>query len=250
MITFDEKTGLFHLKNSSMSYVMQVVRGKYLLHRYWGKAIREFRDRHAMQSIDRAFSPQPGDMRMSARSHWMCCRRNILPTATGLPHSAYEVRLANGTTITELLYEGYEIKEGKPKLAGLPAAYAEDHEAETAGYLAEGFVRGNWRRNSAIRFLLNFAIVARSAKMTKCGSEALDLTGAASFALDFSDHDFDRLSLYGGHAAERSLERVPLMRVYRKRAAAVAPAPISSRRSWHWRARMPAKRVGKSMASA
>ena len=39
----------------------------------------------------------------------------------------------------------------------------------------------------------------------------MDLLNAASFALDLPDHDFDRMNLWGGHAAERTAERVPLM---------------------------------------
>ena len=59
MIQFDEKTGIFHLSNAKMSYVMQVVRGRYLMHRYWGRKLRTFRDSRPFQEIDRAFSPQP-----------------------------------------------------------------------------------------------------------------------------------------------------------------------------------------------
>ena len=33
MIQFDEKTGVFHLSNEHISYVLQVVRGRYLMHR-------------------------------------------------------------------------------------------------------------------------------------------------------------------------------------------------------------------------
>lgn len=59
MITFHEATGVFHLRNNKVSYVLQLTRGKYLLHRYWGRSIREFRDSRPFQAIDRAFSPQP-----------------------------------------------------------------------------------------------------------------------------------------------------------------------------------------------
>ena len=59
MILFDEKTGIFHLRNAYQSYVFQLVRGRYLLHRYWGRPLREFRDSYPLQPVDRAFSPQP-----------------------------------------------------------------------------------------------------------------------------------------------------------------------------------------------
>ncbi len=212
MIDFDQATGVFHLHNDKVSYVLQVVRDRYLLHRYWGRPLKKFRDTAPMQSIDRAFSPQP-----AAYPNERTFSLDVLPQeypAYGhgdyrLP--AYEVRLANGTTVTELFYDHYEITAGKPKLKGLPAVYAGENEAETLHiHLKDS--QGKLAVELLYTLLNDSAMLTRSARISNCGSEALDLTGAASFALDFADHDFDRLSLYGGHAAERSLERAPLMR--------------------------------------
>ena len=212
MIDFDQATGVFHLHNDKVSYVLQVVRDRYLLHRYWGRPLKKFRDTAPMQSIDRAFSPQP-----AAYPNERTFSLDVLPQeypAYGhgdyrLP--AYEVRLANGTTVTELFYDHYEVTAGKPKLKGLPAVYVGENEAETLHiYLQDS--QGKLAVELLYTLLNDSAMLTRSARISNCGSEALDLTGAASFALDFADHDFDRLSLYGGHAAERSLERVPLMR--------------------------------------
>ena len=59
MITFDEKTGIFHLQNDAISYVFQLVRGRYLLHRYWGRRIRHFDNARTFLPLDRANAPQP-----------------------------------------------------------------------------------------------------------------------------------------------------------------------------------------------
>ena len=59
MITIDKENGIFHLHNAQVSYVLQVVRDRYVLHRYWGRPLKTFRDSSPMQAIDRAFSPQP-----------------------------------------------------------------------------------------------------------------------------------------------------------------------------------------------
>ncbi|SDF95860.1 alpha-galactosidase [Selenomonas sp. WCT3] len=212
MIEFDSSRGVFHLHNEHMSYVMQVVRDRYLLHRYWGHPLKEFRDSAPLQAIDRAFSPQP-----AAYANERTFSLDVLPQEyPGYGHGdyrlpAYEVRLANGTTVTELFYDHYEITAGKPKLAGLPAVYADKDEAETLHiHLLDS--QGKLAVELLYTLLTNTGMLTRSVRITNCGNEALTLTGAASFALDFADHDFDRLSLYGGHAAERSLERVPLMR--------------------------------------
>ena len=107
MIQFDEKTGIFHLSNAKMSYVLQVIRGRYLMHRYWGRKLRTFRDSRPFQELDRGFSPQPG-----AYENERTFSLDVLPQEyPGYGHvdyriPAYEVRLADGTTTTELFYKG------------------------------------------------------------------------------------------------------------------------------------------------
>ena len=132
MIQFDEKTGIFHLSNAKMSYVMQVVRGRYLMHRYWGRKLRTFRDSRPFQEIDRAFSPQPAAYE-NERTFSLDVLPQEYPSYGHVDYRipAYEVRLQDGTTTTELFYKGYEIVKGKPALPGLPASYAAEDEAET-----------------------------------------------------------------------------------------------------------------------
>ena len=42
-ITFHCDQKIVHISNDTISYVMEVVAGKYLVHRYFGKKIREYR---------------------------------------------------------------------------------------------------------------------------------------------------------------------------------------------------------------
>lgn len=42
-ISFSEDQKIVHIRNASISYVMEVVDGKYLIHRYFGKPIRKYR---------------------------------------------------------------------------------------------------------------------------------------------------------------------------------------------------------------
>lgn len=212
MINFDESTGIFHLRNDKVSYVLQLVRGKYLLHRYWGKAIREFRDSRPFQAIDRAFSPQPAAYENERTFSLDVLPREYPDYGHGdyrLP--AYVVRQADGTTVTEFWYESHEIKAGKPGLAGLPAAYAKDDEAETLTIRLRD-TKGSLAIELQYTIFAEEAVIARNARFLNTGELAVDLLQAASFAMDFADHEFERLNLWGGHAAERSVERVPLMR--------------------------------------
>lgn len=212
MILFDEARNVFHLKNEKFSYVLQVVRNRYLLHRYWGRPLTEFRDSAVIQEIDRGFSPQP-----AAWENERTFSLDVVPQEYPMNgHGdfripAYEVELENGTNVVELFYAGHKIYKGKPRLEGLPASYGSEEEAETLEVCLEDEICGL----KAVLLYTIFAgqsVLARSVRFENNGSQVLMLRNASSMALDFPDHDFDRLSLYGGHAAERSLERIRLQR--------------------------------------
>ena len=57
-ITYREQDQLFHLTNGRISYVLQVQRG-YLLHRYWGRAVRRLNENRPLYRYDAGFSPNP-----------------------------------------------------------------------------------------------------------------------------------------------------------------------------------------------
>lgn len=197
MIQFDEKTGIFHLSNAKMSYVMQVVRGRYLMHRYWGRKLRTFRDSRPFQEIDRAFSPQPAAYE-NERTFSLDVLPQEYPSYGHVDYRipAYEVRLQDGTTTTELFYKGYEIVKGKPALPGLPASYAAEDEAETLKItLADS--QGKLEAELLYTVFAGADAIARSVRLKNSGEEPLDLLNAASFALDFPDHDFERMNLWG-----------------------------------------------------
>ena len=212
MILFDEKTGIFHLRNAYQSYVFQLVRGRYLLHRYWGRPLREFRDSYPLQLVDRAFSPQPKAYE-NERTFSLDVLPREYPDAGHVDYRipAYAVELENGTTATELFYKSHTVTKGKPELTGLPQTYAAEGECETLCIRLED-AKKRLAVTLCYTMFADCSILTRSALFENIGTEAITLTNAASFALDFSDHAFDRMILFGGHAAERSLERVPLTR--------------------------------------
>ena len=212
MINFDQEKQLFHLKNKMFSYVIELVRGKYLLHRYWGHALREYRDAAALQAIDRGFSPQP-----AAYENERTFSLDVLPQEyPAFGHGdfripAYQVRWANGTGVSELFYKSHRIFAGKPALQGLPASYAAASEAETLEIeLAD--TQGRMQVFLLYTVFADAAVLVRSTRIVNSGKESFQLLQAASMSLDFSDADFERISLYGGHAKERSITRRPVVR--------------------------------------
>lgn len=212
MILYDEAKKIFHLKNEKISYVIELARDRYLFHRYFGKSLREFKDSATLQAIDRGFSPQPAEYE-NERTFSL----DVLPQEyTSVNHSdfripAYEVELENGTNVTELNYANHKIYDGKKSLKGLPASYAANDEAQTLEITLQD-KNGIFAVTLSYTIFSKIPVITRSVKFHNLSKTAIKIKNAASMLIDFADHDFDTMTLYGGHAAERSLERKPLSR--------------------------------------
>lgn len=208
-IFYDEAQRVFHLRGKDVSYVLGVVREGYLAHLYYGKGIREFAGSNGLTFIKRDFSPSVGigDETFSLDS---------LPQEypqygnTDFRKPAYQVKGADGTTISDLRYDSHRIFAGKVGLDGLPATYVErDGGADTLEITMVDAVLG-------LRVILQYTVfeaenvIARSARFVNEGQEALQILKAASASVDFKDSDYDLLTLPGAWGNERQVERAPL----------------------------------------
>jgi alpha-galactosidase len=208
-ITFDESTGIFHLRAGGASYVMRLTPERDVLHLHWGKAIARGSVGHICRPALRAFSPgtHPDNPDMSY---------DTLPLEYPFYGSgdfrspAFGVRFDDGTAVAEPKYRSHAIRPGKPRLEGLPATYAEsDAEASTLEITLED-------EPSGLSVVLcytafeSFPAVARSARIV-CGERPVTLTRALSLALDFPDSAYTMLQLSGSWARERHIHARPLV---------------------------------------
>jgi len=206
-ITYEAEQRVFHLQSANTSYVIQIVKAGYPAHLHWGRRIRDHRLGHLLEMTARAsWSPttEPGDPTFSL---------DTLPQEyPGYGNSdfrtpAYHVRLPNGTTVTNLLYDSHDIRRGKPPLAGLPSTYVEsDEEAETLELTLKDAVTGLTVRLSYTVFE-SYDAITRSVRFVNCGTEALDLQRALSMSVDFAHDRFEMLHLSGAWTRERYIHR-------------------------------------------
>ncbi|MFY4775810.1 alpha-galactosidase [Metabacillus sp. RGM 3146] len=206
-IYFDEKQQLFHLQGKNTSYVLQVYGEGYLAHLYWGRKTKNYRHSNELQFADRAFSGNPSTAKDRTFS------LDTLPQEypgygnTDFRTPAYQVQLDNGTTVTDLRYASHMIRNGKPKLDGLPAVYTEeDNEAETLEITLRDQIAG-------IAAVLSYTVfhernvITRSVRLINEGKHPVRLLRALSTNVDFRDSDFDLLQLSGAWGRERHVER-------------------------------------------
>ena len=207
MISFENQR--FHLRNKFFSYVIEISREKYLLHRYWGRPLKDFRNSAPLQKIDRGFSGQLADFE-NERTFSLDVVPQEYPVQghTDFRVPAYRVELENGTNISELNYSSYKIIDGKPALKGLPASFG-------GGQTLEIELRDaceNFTVYLSYTIFEDSPVLARSARFVNTGNNKIKLQNTASAAIDFVDNNFDIINLYGGHAAERTIQRHKLQR--------------------------------------
>ncbi|WP_159886758.1 alpha-galactosidase [Paenibacillus puerhi] len=209
-ITFDSATQTFHLRAPNSSYIMQLVKSRYLAHAYWGKALRGTSP-GALLSLRRrcSFSPStdPSDLSLSLDT-----LPQELPAygASDFRVPAYQVRLESGSRVSELTYASHRIYPGKPSLEGLPATYVEhDEEADTLEIVLSDPAAG-------LQAVLSYTVyreldvITRSVQYVNIGERPLRLTRALSMGIDFPHAGFDALYLSGTWARERHIVRKPL----------------------------------------
>ncbi len=208
-IKYDNKTQTFHLKAKNTSYVMQIINNGYLAHLYWGKKINEYNHANQVRYWERGFSPNPV---ASDRTFSLDTLPQEYPQFgnTDFRTPAYQIQLENGSTITDLRYQSHTIVKGKPSLYGLPATYVEtESEAETLEIIL--FDKGIGLKVKLLyTAYTDLDVITRSAQLINEGNTNLKLLKAASMNVDFRDHKFEMITLYGAHERERFVNRTGL----------------------------------------
>lgn len=213
-VLFDEKERLFHLQAKDTSYILQVLETGHVAHVYWGKKVRN------ASNISRAansscYQNRPLEPVLSSEKKRLSL--DMLPQEypaygnTDFRQPAYQVQLENGSTVTDLRYDGHYIYSGKKKLQNLPATYVEnDTEASTLElYLVDALI--------GLRVILsytvyeNYDVITRSVRFVNEGQQHLTLNRALSASVDFIDDKFRLLQLSGAWARERHLITRPLV---------------------------------------
>nr|WP_285858087.1 alpha-galactosidase [Paenibacillus lautus] len=199
--------GIFHLQSDQSSYVIELVRGVYPAHAYWGRRIRDNRVLGLLERRGRAsFSPTP--FREDASFSLDSLPQEYPGYGSGdFRQPAYQVQLANGTTVTEAEYVRHRIYSGKPKLEGLPAVYTEqDDEADTLELEL-------FDRVSGLTIYLSYTVmkafdaISRSVSFRNDSKENMTLLRAMSASVDMDHSRYDLLHLHGAWARERHVQR-------------------------------------------
>lgn len=211
-INFNSEKKIFKIDTDNTSYVMMLRRNGYLQHTYYGAYIGDD-DLEYMFSdvVNESFSPWAPSagvkfFALDTQPQEYSCN------GTGdYRVSAFSVEMACGNSATALKYVSHEIINGKKKLQGLPATYVEkESDAITLEIKMLDELSG-------AEVILSYSIIngydaiMRHTRVKNTSDKPFFIEKVYSTCVDYNDKDYDLIHLYGTWAAERQMERKPLI---------------------------------------
>ena len=208
MIHFDEKENVFLLNTKNTSYAMALVDGKNLHHVYYGKKIHSTNLRYVLCEDVYPFTPSKA--KRETNGYIESATFEYPQSGMGdYRDSAFCVRSLDGHCASELVYDGYEIKNGKPPLLGLPAVFGKDCECQTLQLYLKDTLLG-------LKVTLSYSIfdgldaIVRSTFVENKGENAVFLEKVLSSCIEMRNKNFELLTLPGSWARERHIQRMPI----------------------------------------
>ncbi len=208
-IMYDEKQKMFNLQTKNTSYVMALVRDKYLAHVYWGKKLTNINISNALQLRWAGFSALEDNKEPGFS---LDCLAQEYPTGCGTDYRipAIELTFADGSRVLDLQYADYKIIKGKPPIKGLPATYAEsDSEASTLQIKLTDNLK-------AFDIILSYTVfeemdaITRHVEIINNSNDNIVIDKIMSASVDMDNKEYDFLHLFGGWGKERHIDRTPL----------------------------------------
>ena len=209
-IVYSKSDRTFTIQTKNTTYQMQVDPYGFLLHLYYGKKTDGSCMDYLLTYYDRGFSGNPFDAG-DDRTYSMDALPQEYPSyGTGDYRStALIVENADGSTACDLRYRSHHIFNGKYKIPGLPAVYADETESQTLEIVMEDAVTGV-EVTLQYGVLPDYDVITRSEKIVYRGEGKIFIRKAQSACLDFVQGKYDLLTFYGRHAMERRLQREPV----------------------------------------
>mgnify|MGYP004627273255 FL=1 len=209
-IVYSKADRTFTIQTKNTTYQMQVDPYGFLLHLYYGKKTDGSCMDYLLTYYDRGFSGNPFDAG-DDRTYSMDALQQEYPSyGTGDYRStALIIENVDGSTACDLRYRSHHIFNGKYKIPGLPAVYADETESQTLEIVMEDAVTGV-EVTLQYGVLPDYDVITRSEKIVYRGEGKIFIRKAQSACLDFVQGKYDLLTFYGRHAMERRLQREPV----------------------------------------
>lgn len=203
MIEILEQKKTFHLKTCSTSMIFHIMDSGHLMSLYWGSRVMDEDFGYIVRDIPKAgyLSGTDGDGNFRLEQY------PILYPAWGNPDlrlPAFEFRYPDGSGTTDLRCVGYELREKKEKIEGLPTVL--DRDARCLELIL-------WDSVKKVEVRLVFGVFERYDAITQSvvvrnrGTEPMSVERLMSGCFSFLDDRFAAMTLTGAWARECHVNR-------------------------------------------
>ena len=207
-IFFDEALHAVHLTNGIISYVIQVVDGRYLVHRYFGPALRSWHGGGQPVYYKRGYNTCHDDCTVPNVSFDDFPFEYPARSRGDFRIPAIQVE-TGGICHTELDFVSWRALDQKPALEGLPATFGAPGETATLEVTLADPAAGLTVRLYYTLFA-GLGILTRHQVAENTGARPLTLRNIQSASLELPALPWEMLTLYGTHAKEANIQRFPL----------------------------------------
>lgn len=207
-IIFNEKESLFSLYTRNSLYQMKADNYGVLLHTYYGKKTEHMDYSYLLCEREHSFAGSPYE---AGNERWYSLE--TLPQeypsygAGDFRRSALQICRANGASALELRFAGYEIKEGKYNIPGLPAVYAEEGNQADTLIVTLKDTASDLYVHLYYGVLEDLDVITRAVRVENRSGEEIYLERVMSTCLDFMYGAYDFVTFYGRHEMERLFSR-------------------------------------------
>lgn len=198
----------FHLSTKNTSYILKILDSKHIAHLYYGNKIRE---KGNYKNLAQNFTLPLGNATdYSTETNHFTLDSTPVELATygkgDYKQPSLELTFEDGSTVSDFLYQSYEVYEGKRKLEGLPSSFANEDSVKTLEIIL-------YDASVDVAILLSYSvffekdIITRSAKVMNKSKENITINKIMSCNVDFQDSKFDLITLDGKWIKERHINK-------------------------------------------
>ena len=187
---------------------MEVVDGKYLVHRYFGRKIRNYRGTGNPLYFKRGYNTEH-DSSVENVSFDDFPFEYPVGGHGDFRIPAFAITQEDGITFCEPVFKSWSVVSGKPKLQGMPQIRVNENESETLEVICEDD-RAGIRLFLYYTIFENHGIVLRHQKVENYGKQTVFLQNIQSMSLELPAEEYELMTLYGTHAKEANMQRFPI----------------------------------------
>ncbi|EGP5040255.1 alpha-galactosidase [Enterococcus lactis] len=204
-IIYRSENQQFHLFNQEISYIFKISDDGKLLHLYYGENLPDNDYTHLIEMHHRPMTTyrKENDLLYSLEH-----LKQEFPEygTTDFRHPAISLLQKNGSRLTDFIYQGYEVEEGKPKLEGLPATYVDNNdESKTLKvYILDSVT--NVQVELLYTIYRDYPVITRSARVMNKGKDIQIIENISSLSLDLPDANYEWQQLSGAWGRERTIK--------------------------------------------